>query len=170
MNVIYLPVNNLLIADSGIKEDQKQPTNQPTLRKSTSASLPTLFPLPPPPRFPPQSPHPTLCSAPLVRQQVVQETGPSVCMLVPSPAAAPSRLHLSAPAQAAPWLQPRPRHGLLSFLLPGPVWSFFLLLWPRFSFRLVLTTLTLRCFRRGVTDSPEDGLSRALRWVCWSRL
>lgn len=101
----------------------------------------------------------------------MQETGASTCMVVPSPAAAPFGLHLSAPAQAATWLQPLPRHGLLFppfcsslvFFPPSPpALASFLLF-------LSATTLTLRCFHRGTTDSSEDGLCHALRWVHLNR-
>lgn len=101
-----------------------------------------------------------------------QETGASVCMVVPSLAAAPFGLHLSAPAQATPWLQPLPRHCLLSFLLliqPGLFFLFLLLLWPFFSFSQCLPAL-LCGSHRGATGSPEDGLGHSLPWVCWSWL
>lgn len=61
-NLIYLPINNLLITDSGIKGDWK---NQTTLRKSPAFLHTSFSPLTP---FPFQFPHPRPCSAPLLRQ------------------------------------------------------------------------------------------------------
>jgi len=154
MNGIYLPINNLLITDSSIKQDQNQSTNPYEKHWCFPPDPSPLGPVRPP------APLPRATLSPSGEAAGGTGAGGQACVVVPSPPAAPFRFHPSAPAQAAPWLQPLPGRALLSVLLP---------VLPRFSLCSVPTTLTFRCSHRGATDSPEDGLSHALQWVGWSR-